>query len=343
VTTSAGLFKELQRGNIHPVYLLLGDEKGRKDEFIQSLEQRLFGGIENNEKKLGTTIFYGDEADTAEIVENVTTYSFFTEKKIILVYDFDRLKNTKSIIEYVKTPNETAVLVLLSDKKSITKKISEAVEQNGRVCIFWPMFPHEGEKWLYDSLLQKGIKADREAVKWVVEVTGMGKNELSHQIQFITNYLEEGETLTLAQAKKVIAKLYDFTVFDLCNALFVKGPKDLLAIFRRLLDNGEDLVKLHFFCSREIQKLLTCYALKENGHNFSFITQKLNLRKKEAERVSGIVQRINMGIFCSLFSELNMLDYTIKTNPREIGRVAFERFLSGIPFNLELSPRGRGY
>ena len=66
------------------------------------------------------------------------------------------------------------------------------------------------------------------------------------------NFLKEGENLTLEKASNIVSKIYRYTVFDLCNKLFVSSARDILAIFRYLVTTGEEPVKIEYFISKEM-------------------------------------------------------------------------------------------
>jgi DNA polymerase-3 subunit delta len=323
--SSTELHKELQRGQVSPVYLLLGEDSGGKDEFMQRLKSNLFKSDE--ESSLNTTVYYGGDAEPREIIENIRTYSIFSSKKLIIVKDFENSKDTKIFIDYLSSPNNDSVLLLLSGKIRVTKKVMDAVEKGGRVCIFWTMFQNESVRWVARRLKSMGVIANKEVIEYIVGLSGTGKDELNNQIWNISNYLEKGEELTLKKAKNIVTQLYNYTVFDLVNSLMVSNTREVLTIFRHLIGNGEDLVKLLYFCSREFKRLFTAYTLKMNGHDMSFISKTLNLRKREIARVRTVINHTTIEYFCTLFKGLHELDYTIKTASKEMGELAFERFI----------------
>ncbi len=324
------LFGELSEGIIHPVYVFLGEDGGTKEEFVRSIIDRLFSDKKQEEQTLSTAVFYGDDSEVESVVENANTYSFLSDKRVIVVHDFDKMGNLSVLVEYINAPNSSTVLVLLSKKKSVFKKLEESASRHGRVSIFWPMFRDEGERWFYRRLKELHIKAEKDAVDYIFDVSGTGRDELNVQLQFLVSYLSEGEVLTLEKAQDAVARLNTFTVFDLCNALFVKRSEEILSIYRHLLDYGEDPGRIVYFCAREILKLYDCFVMKESGFDFASVKKKLNLRKMEADRIGPIITRMNRRYFGILFSKLTGLDFTLKTNPRETARGALEMFLAGL-------------
>ncbi len=330
VIRSKEMLRELSEGTIHPVYILLGEDSGAKEEFIRSLIGRLFGHKKREEQDLNTAVFYGDDTLITTVIEDANTYSFLSDTRVILVHDFDKMGNVSLLSEYMKAPNFETVLILLSKKKSVSKTLEASAARHGRVSIFWPMFRDEGERWFYGRLKELGIKAEKDAVEYIFDVSGTGRDELNGQLQFLSSYLADGEVLTLEKVQDVVARLNTYTVFDLCNALFIKGSEEILSIYRQLIDYGEDPSKIVYFCTREILKLYDCFAMGKSGHDFDSIKKKLNLRKMEAQRVRSIMAHMNRRHFGKLFSKLADLDFTVKTNPRDSARGELEAFLAGL-------------
>jgi len=319
------LFDELRRGEVYPVYLLLGEENTGKEEFILLLKETVLGGDENNAGNV--FIIYGDETGPKDVVENLTTYALFGGKKIVIVRDFDRMISSGPVLEYAESPNEDSVLVLLSQKKSLSGKIMDAAGKKGRVCVFWRMFPNAGVQWLKSRFAGLGVDADPDAIEYIIDLSGTDRSVLESQVAGVSNYLEKGERLTVERAADIVSRLYEYTVFDLTGAFFTRGPARITALFRHLVENGEDMVKILFFCTREIGKLADVCALHAQGNSFSKIEKTLGLRKMESSRLRKAADRVSPGFFRFLYRELAALEKTLKSSPPIQGRVEFERFL----------------
>lgn len=319
------ILAEIEGGKVRPLYLLLGEDRGAKEELIAALKKHLFSGEEESES--GISVFFGDEASIHEIVESLKTPSIFSKARMVIVHDFDRTGNIKPLLDYMGAPASDTVLVLTSDKRSVAKSTEKTVAKNGEVAILWPMFQNEGERWLSQHLESMGIEAVPEAVKYIVEVTGTGKLELKSQAEHISNYLDSGEVLTFETVKRIISRLYRYTVFDLSNRMFIAKAGEIVQVFRWLVRTGEDLVKLEYFCSRELRKILRVLSLISSGHTFPQAVQKLRFRKSEASRVKKILATVTERRLKRIYAAMATLDYTLKSKPKEVGLAAFESLL----------------
>ncbi|MGQ9616079.1 MAG: DNA polymerase III subunit delta [Spirochaetota bacterium] len=324
--TPAILFNELGEGIVHPVYLFLGEERGGKELFIENLRAKLSGDSAGG-SSVDITIYHGDEALPERILEDLKTYPIFSSRKIIIVHDFDRMVGNSLLIEYLRTPGGISVLILLSDKRSVSKQVMELVQQQGRVCIFWPMFLPQGERWVADKMRRLGIKADRNTIRYIVEISGTDTENLHNQILNIKDYLGDESELTYEKAQSIVAATGTHTVFDLAQSLFQKPAKEMISLFREIVNNGESLTRILFFCSRELIKIFTVCTLKYEGYGFQEIVRRLGLKKMESERIYKILGMIDLKSFPLLFSAVTKLEYILKSTPDELGQVEFERFL----------------
>jgi DNA polymerase-3 subunit delta len=320
------LFQELEKNKFYPVYLLLGEDNGGKDSFLDRLAERVLHG--KGEGGLDKTVFYGSDAQVQRVIEELGTFSMFLEKKLVVVKEFEKLREWTALAAYMAHPNDVSILVIMTDQIRVQKKIMDAAERSGRVCIFWHMFEDESERWIRNRLMDLGVEAERDALHYIIELCGTGRNELNNQIAIISNYLSKGERLTLEKAQDIVSRLHSSTVFDLCNSLFVGSVTGLLAIFHNLLDNGEAVGKIFFFCNREIQRMFKVWSLWVAGEKFRKIEQMLALRKRDARRIQNLVQRMELSHFLKLFGQLHLLDQTLKSSPRELGVLQFEQFIA---------------
>lgn len=322
------LMRELERGIVFPVYLLLGEDRGTKELFLKRLAEQVIPQSEDS--AIARSVFYGDETPPGEILASLMTYAIFSERTLIIVRQFDEVSTTAPFLEYINEPGPESVLVLETASNRMSQRVMAAVEKRGRVCIFWPMFQNEGEQYVSRRLADLGIEAERDAVDYIIELSGTGRSELENQILNVSTYLEEGERLSLEKARDIVSQIHGYTVFDLTGALFTKPARDIIKIFRNLIDNGEEPGKLFFFCNREIEKLLRAFALKSAGNDFATIARTLKMRKKESERFGSLMHRMEVRTLRTLYRDLHLLDRALKSSPRELALSSFERFVAGL-------------
>ena len=128
----AELKKQIASGKIAPVYFLQGPESWLKEEIETQLKAALFPS--ENEAALNTLLLYGPDVTLGQVVSAASEYPMFTEKKMIVVRQFDKLKKVTgkeqaqqqeaALLSYLADPPSFSVLVLDADeveKKELEK------------------------------------------------------------------------------------------------------------------------------------------------------------------------------------------------------------------------------
>ncbi|AAM73167.1 MAG TPA: DNA polymerase III subunit delta [Chlorobaculum sp.] len=120
----ADLKKQIASGKIAPVYFFQGPESWLKEEIETQLKAAIFPS--ENEAALNTLVLYGPDLTLGQIVSAASEYPMFTEKKLVVVRQFDKLKKVtdktesqrqeKSLLSYLSDPPSFTVLVLDADE-----------------------------------------------------------------------------------------------------------------------------------------------------------------------------------------------------------------------------------
>lgn len=317
------LFEELDRGQIFPAYLLLGEDDGGKEDFIILLQEKLFSGEE--EQKLHTTIYHPDNCAFELVYGSLMTPSFFNTRNLVIIKDADKVSFVPKLLDEVNL--EDSVLVLTTRRFFYNKKVESFIEKIGRVCKFWEMFESTGIVWIKRELKRMGIEAEEDAVKYIIEVSGTGIDELRNQLYLIGNYLSEGEVLTLDKAREILSVMSRYSIFDLCRSIFVSDAHKIGEIYNYLVKQGEEPVKILFFVSKEIKKILQAFAMKIAGMSFQQISEEFDFKKMEKDRMGFILRNINIKYIKRLYQKLSELDAILKSNPKELSKIYLEGFL----------------
>lgn len=132
------VWNEMKKGNIAPVYCLVGEETYFIDETINRLKRAL-----GDAEEVETTMFDLEESPVDVVIDEADTFPFFSEKKLIIAknasflkasekgkekidHDLNRLEN------WLKNPSDFAVTVFiapyekLDERKKITKQMKQS-------------------------------------------------------------------------------------------------------------------------------------------------------------------------------------------------------------------------
>src|SRR3989338_1823550 len=105
--------------NLKPsVFLFIGDDNYSKEEAVKTLSSSLKAADSN---ELDYKVFYGGKIDVMEALEHVKTVPFLSEKRLIVIKEFEKLsrEDKDRISEYIKNPSKSTCLVLESPDESV--------------------------------------------------------------------------------------------------------------------------------------------------------------------------------------------------------------------------------
>jgi len=122
------LKKDIRAGKIAPIYLLYGSESFLKEEMTELIKTALFPS--ESDATCNTQVIYGSELTFGELLSKASEYPMFTEKQLIIVRQFDKIKKPatkelqkkidEKLNQYLARPAEFTVLIL--DAEAVDKK-----------------------------------------------------------------------------------------------------------------------------------------------------------------------------------------------------------------------------
>lgn len=145
------------------VYLLLGPEKGLKEEYIRKLKADL-GSCEVSK-------FYGFEDYEAELFAQLNNNDLFADHKLVVLEQTQEIKakdKVKALAEYVKKPSDCATFVMTSDELFVAPEIMGSVPEKN-VVRFYEMFEGKKEEWLRSFFRRNSLSIDSAACNAIIE------------------------------------------------------------------------------------------------------------------------------------------------------------------------------
>src|SRR5699024_6697525 len=109
--TFDALMKELKKGNYKPTYLLQGEESFFIDKACYFFEKEL---LPENERDFNLSVFYGKDADWAEVINACRRYSMFSEKQVVILKEAQGMKKSdlEKLESYLEDIQEATIFVI---------------------------------------------------------------------------------------------------------------------------------------------------------------------------------------------------------------------------------------
>ena len=254
--------EDLNTGRIFSVYYLFGEDSFSIDASLELISKSVRPFITSEFDK---EVFYGDEKTLVEILDYAAAFPFGSEKKLIIVKEFEKIRDKKSLISYAKSPPDFTVLVLIHNGK-ISNLDSEPFKTLAERNYLFEAKELKGENlidWVVSYVQNSGKSIDRENARLLVEISGENRDMLESQLEKISVFLGDKKEITINTIKDLSTSLKEYNIFDLQNALSKKDKQETLKIAFKMLDKGAEPTFIIYMLTRYFTGLSRINELKE--------------------------------------------------------------------------------
>jgi len=279
--------KEISSGEISPIYIFRGDQIHLIEKALQELKH----GVLGVEDDMNYIVFHGDSASAQEILESAGTVPMFTNKKLIVVKNAEKLKAKEltSLEPYLESPSSSACVVLIfSDGKAPKIKKRKL-----------PTFDFSLEKGNTVSAVREearrlGCNITARAAQTLISLVGEDLKEIHNELEKLSLYRIEGKEIDIEDIEKHTRKAQFGDVFALINAISKRNKKEAHRVLLDLEEQGEEPLSV----------------LSRITWRFRLIWKAKELTDKDAPKAE-ILKELKMspGAFYYLSQDLNKYSY----------------------------------
>lgn len=234
--------KHFASKKISPVYCLTGEDSYSIDNTVRQLTAAVEPFITSDFDK--ETIYCTPEKDFNDILNIVTAFPLGSEKKLVILKDFEKVKDKKKLTAYIKSPADFTLLIIIQNGE-----VSNA-EAEPYFSLFSKGFLFEAKElkekalisWVESYCAEKGKHISTENAALLVDTVGDNRALVEMQIQKMFTFLGPEKEVTFEIIKDLATNLKEYTIFDLQNALGKKDKKEALKISYNLLEKGSELI-----------------------------------------------------------------------------------------------------
>ncbi len=235
--------KSLRQKKFLPIYLFSGEDEFGIEEALKIADETISPFIGSDFDK---EVLYGDEQNANTIINNASAFPFASEKKLIIVKEFDKLKDKKQLSPYINSPADFSILILIQNGaienfntepyKSLlqNKFIFDAKELKGKYLI----------EWLINTVNSNGKDITIENAQNLIDIVGENRDLVAAQLEKILNYIGNNKEITFESVKSMSSLLKEYSIFDLQNAIGKKNKKEALKVGFNLLEKATESNKI---------------------------------------------------------------------------------------------------
>ncbi len=267
----------------------------------------------------GASINYYDmqEVPLQDALEDLITYGFFSDKKVIVITNFESVdlndsKNLENLVKYVKNDCLDNILII-STKKFVVKENKYLKELKKNL---------ESVEIVFDSLnyIQeqlKGYKIEKEVMKLLDNYCLGDITKIYNECNKLKAYKYENKVITKEDIEElVVRKLGDATdlTFSFTRALGEKNKNEALRLFEKILNYNVEPLSLIGLLASQFRIMIQVKLLSKKNFSNDEIAKMLNVKEFRVKKTKELIRYYSEQEILNLIIKLNKIDMQIKTS-----------------------------
>jgi DNA polymerase III subunit delta len=215
------IISDWKKKSFKPLYWLEGEEEYFIDKAIDYAEHHI---LNESEASFNLSVFYGKDANWADVVNACRRYPMFAERQVVLLKEAQQMRDIEKLESYIENPlNSTVFVVSYKEKKlDARKKFAKTVKEKGVLLSTKKMYDRELPEWTQELLHSKGLSISPKGLALLVDHIGNDLVRIENEIDKLSVNLGKRTGITEEDIEQYIGVSKDFNVFELQSALAAK-------------------------------------------------------------------------------------------------------------------------
>lgn len=272
------IVSDIKKGNILPIYFLMGEESYYIDKIAGYIENHI---LSEEERGFNQMILYGRDITIDDIVANAKRYPMMAEKQVVIIKEAQNLSRTiEKLDAYALNPQPTTVLVVCYKYKTIDKrkKLYKTINKTGLVFESKKLYENQVPDWIRRVLSGKNYTISPKASQMLVEFLGTDLNKINNELDKLQLILPAGSEITPAIIEENIGISKDYNNFELKKAIGEKNILKATRIINYFAQNPKDnpLVVTVSLLYNFFSQLLQYHGLSDHSKSNVASTLRIN-------------------------------------------------------------------
>ena len=262
-------------------------------------------------KDITKSIYDLDEKDLDDALLDLDTYSFLSDKKIVIIKNIENLnddKKTTHLINYLNSPNNDNLLILTTTKFNGTKKINKTLKEKTNFIKL------ESDPITVIKNLLKDYKLEPGVINKISIYSNNNLDIIKTECDKLINYKED-KNITVDDVEKLVVKhLGDSSniIFDLVKYISSSDKKRALEQYKLLQEYNIDDIGLIGLIESQLRLLEQVSIYKKEGLYKDEIASKLNIHPYRIQKTMELLSSTNITSINNLIKNLSEIDYKVK-------------------------------
>lgn len=248
-----------------------------------------------------------------EIIDDASTISMFSNKKLIIIENSNFLcanktiENIEKLENYLTNYNTDTYIIFITNKESIDarKKITKLIKEKGEIIELNKIDDTYLTEYINNILEQNKFKI--EDITYFLNKTGKNLNNIKNELEKLLIYKADTKTITNKDIDKISIKVLESEIFLLSDAIIEKNIPKSLELLNEFLKNSYD----------EMQIIM----LLASQFRFLFQVKRLVNKNKSEEEIAKILDTKPYRIKLTKKKLYNYTEQTLLTYIKKLAKI----------------------
>ncbi len=319
------------------IYVIVGKDESLVGARCQELLDTLLGP---EQRMTGLFSVDGDEAAIAEVLDELRTTPFLTDKRVVAIRGADDFvsKNREILEKYFEKPASTGVLVLTVSTWDARTRLSKMLPKVGELIELTPP-----PRWkLPDHLVQHAaskhkVRLNKDAAEMLVELIGEEPAQLYNEVEKLVLFARGEPALRIDHVQALTGHQHIYGAFEVIDAMIGGHVGQAVSRLRNMFeeDKSAEYTAVGAFAFH-LRRMFQAKVLLEKRIPPDVIAKQLRIWGNK-DRFFAQLQRISLVQIAAFLEELAALDHATKTGqgqaPILIEQLVLKLAATGAPVN----------
>lgn len=277
--TEQELDKQLKTGNLLPVYFLFGEETFLSDRAVRRVIEQ---AIDPAMQDFNLNIYFGAECSGAEIIETAQTLPMFSNRRLVVVRQADKLPaNAQELLlkSYLADPAPETVLLFQAIKPDFRRKFFSELKKKAGFIEYKKLYENRLAPFINAEAQRLGKRIDTAAIELLTFIVGNDLHELTSQIEKAALYVGGAAVITLEDIRQIASQSKNFNAFELARFMGEQELAKALHTLQSVLESGLEPVMVLGALTSHFRKLWRIRELLDQNLSASQIGTRLKINQ----------------------------------------------------------------
>lgn len=225
------ILSDWKKKSFRPVYWLEGEEDYFIDQIIDYAEHSI---LPESEAGFNLTVFYGKDANWAEVINACKRYPMFAERQVVILKEAQQMRDVEKLEPYIVNPLSSTVLVVSYKEKKVDgrSRFAKVIKEKGELFSTKKMYDNQLPAWTNEFVQNKGFSIQPKALHLLVEHIGNDLSRIANEIEKLLVNLGKRKEITADDIENYVGISKEYNVFELQSALMQKDLSKAIQIIQ---------------------------------------------------------------------------------------------------------------